>query len=45
MNPASIPWAKAPDGEPSTLVAALHRNAATYGSRIAFRERRSCHMP
>lgn len=40
MNPASIPWAKAPDGEPSTLVAALHRNAATYGSRIAFRERR-----
>jgi long-chain acyl-CoA synthetase len=37
---ASLPWAKAPDGEPATLVAALHRNAVTYGSRIAFRERR-----
>jgi hypothetical protein len=31
MNPASIPWAKAPDGEPSTLVAAVSAAAPSCG--------------
>ncbi len=33
-------WPVAEDGAPATLVAALARNAAEFGSRIAFRERR-----
>jgi long-chain acyl-CoA synthetase len=40
MSIASLPWEKTADGEPATLVAALHRNAVSYGNRIAFRERR-----
>ncbi|MCA0318310.1 MAG: AMP-binding protein [Proteobacteria bacterium] len=38
--PAAIAWPKMPDGQPATLVAALARNAAEFGSRIAFRERK-----
>jgi long-chain acyl-CoA synthetase len=33
-------WPTFPDGEPSTLVAALARNAVEHDSRIAFRERK-----
>ena len=33
-------WPVTPDGHPSTLVAALARNAAESGSRVAFRERK-----
>jgi long-chain acyl-CoA synthetase len=33
-------WSVADDGSPATLIAALARNAAEYGSRVAFRERR-----
>lgn len=33
-------WPVAEDGAPATLIAALARNAAEYGSRVAFRERR-----
>ena len=40
MNPEAISWATAPDGAPATLVAALHRNATQFGTRIAFRERK-----
>jgi long-chain acyl-CoA synthetase len=43
--PIAIPlkvssWPVTPDGHPSTLVAALARNAAESGSRVAFRERK-----
>jgi long-chain acyl-CoA synthetase len=33
-------WPTMADGAPATLVAALARNAATFGSRVAFRERK-----
>lgn len=33
-------WPVAEDGNPATLIAALARNAAEFGDRIAFRERR-----
>lgn len=33
-------WPKMDDGAPATLVAALARNAAEFGTRVAFRERR-----
>jgi long-chain acyl-CoA synthetase len=36
----AIRWATRPDGAPATLVAALHRNAVEFGTRIAFRERK-----
>ncbi len=38
--PAAMAWPKMEDGEPATLVAALARNAAAFGNRVAFRERR-----
>jgi long-chain acyl-CoA synthetase len=38
--PAAIAWPTMHDGAPATLVAALARNAAEFGSRVAFRERR-----
>jgi long-chain acyl-CoA synthetase len=38
--PAAIGWPKMQDGAPATLVAALARNAAEFGSRVAFRERK-----
>ncbi len=38
--PAAIAWPKMQDGAPATLVAALARNAAEFGSRVAFRERK-----
>jgi long-chain acyl-CoA synthetase len=33
-------WPVAANGEPATLIAALARNAAEFGDRVAFRERR-----
>jgi len=33
-------WPVAANGEPATLIAALARNAAAFGERVAFRERR-----
>ncbi|WP_293810792.1 long-chain fatty acid--CoA ligase [uncultured Bosea sp.] len=33
-------WPVAANGEPATLIAALARNAAQFGDRVAFRERR-----
>lgn len=33
-------WPQSDDGTPATLIAALARNAAQFGTRIAFRERR-----
>ncbi len=38
--PTAMAWPKMADGEPATLVAALARNAAEFGNRVAFRERR-----
>ncbi len=38
--PAATAWPKMHDGAPATLVAALARNAAEFGNRVAFRERR-----
>ncbi|WP_293425846.1 AMP-dependent synthetase/ligase [Phreatobacter sp.] len=38
--PAAIAWPKMQDGQPATLVAALARNAAEFGGRVAFRERK-----
>lgn len=38
--PAVVAWPKMQDGQPATLVAALARNAAEFGSRVAFRERK-----
>ncbi|MBN8938382.1 MAG: AMP-binding protein [Rhizobiales bacterium] len=38
--PVPVTWARHEDGEPATLVAALARNAAESGDRIAFRERK-----
>lgn len=40
MSAETIRWATSPDGAPATLIAALHRNATEFGSRIAFRERK-----
>lgn len=40
MTPSAHRWAVSEDGAPATLVAALHRNAVEFGSRVAFRERR-----
>jgi long-chain acyl-CoA synthetase len=37
---AAMAWPKMHDGAPATLVAALARNAAEFGNRVAFRERR-----
>ncbi len=37
---AGLAWPRSETGEPATLVAALARNAAQYGSRVAFRERK-----
>jgi long-chain acyl-CoA synthetase len=40
IPPTAIAWPKTDDGVPATLVAALARNAAEFGNRVAFRERR-----
>ncbi len=37
---SGIAWPKMADGEPATLVAALARNAAEFGGRVGFRERK-----
>jgi long-chain acyl-CoA synthetase len=37
---AASGWPSAEDGAPATLIAALARNAAEFGGRVAFRERR-----
>ena len=39
QRPVVTSWPVTPDGQPATLVAALARNAAEAGARIAFRER------
>lgn len=40
LSPVPSVWPKSADGEPATLVAALARNAAEVGTRVAFRERK-----